>query len=120
VYAWDVDPAKNWESYLCRASNSSTQATVDNGFGRFIDLPNGHQVLWLYAAVEVRWERRARNQVLVLARILDKLQHPPRLHYPTPQAGEGSVAMHLALRATRRPKKLIHVSHRNLFNRQIV
>lgn len=135
MYAWDVDPQTCWERYLFRTSNTSAEATVDDGRGKFIDLANGHRVLQLYRPVEIALERAAHNTVLPLGRGSNKMangviKYPPRLHYPTPAAGE-RVPMRDFPRTTysaaepgerillrRLELRRFHVSHRSQFNTQ--
>lgn len=112
VYAWDANPAI--DRFLYRCSGNSAQAAVDGGRGRYLDLSDGHRVLQLYEKPEILMERGARNLVLVLARILNPLQHPPRLHYPIPKAGD-YVPLREMPRGLRRG---LSISHRHRFNRQ--
>lgn len=89
VFAWDVDPIEDPESYLYRQSENRGEALVrEQQRGTFLFLPNGRRAIQLFPPPEVLQEQSARNFISPLGRILNKLMHPPGLHYEVPAVGD--------------------------------
>jgi hypothetical protein len=92
VYVDGANPAVDRPIY--KQSVVRAQQIVDRLEGRFFTLPDGRRAVMLYPSREVAQERSARNAVLVIARVLDPRQHPPRLHYPVPAVVDHRLRWH--------------------------
>jgi hypothetical protein len=90
VYGGRQNPAV--DPFLYRCSNSSGEFTVSSGRGKFITAPDGRLAVQLLSGVKTMRERARRNPIKVFARVIDKLTHPPRLHYPVPAVADHRLA----------------------------
>jgi hypothetical protein len=86
VFAWDANPSV--DRFAFKQSEVRAAKLVQSGRGCFVTPPDGFRSVPLFPPVEVRLERAARNTVRPIARIINKLQRPPRIHYPVPAAGD--------------------------------
>lgn len=88
MFAWDVDPKADPFAFSCSQSNRRAGLIVEEKQGRFITLPDGRLAVQKFPPEEVLLERAARNCVTSLGRVLDKMMHPPSLHYEVPAIGD--------------------------------
>lgn len=67
---------------------------IEDRLGELITLADGARAIRKCPPAEILLERSARNYLTPFGRILNKLMHPPGLHYPFPAEGDHRLRWH--------------------------
>jgi hypothetical protein len=86
VFAWDANPSI--DRFAFKQSEARATELVQSGRGYFVTPHDGYTAVQLSPPAEIGLERSAGKTVALPTQILNKVQHPPRLHYSVPAVGD--------------------------------